>query len=400
MQVRKWDNSRKPERNPMIAKDACVGAARRRAQPAYGELPDCVRASPVAVVAIDRSGVLIGFSAGAEALLGHHRAEALGQQVSELLVPGRLRAVYEASFGRYVATAEASLADQGFQVPVRRADGTELLVELVVSRVSIAGKEVFAGLLWEAGGDGPGADPHLLEERDRFLAEQAALRTQFVAAVSHELRTPLTSIVAFADMVQGLAAYSAVDRDVAAAGISRNAERMLRLVDDLVLLANLEFGTVPLNVTAIDLPLLVRGAVEGSRAEAGSREVTVGYTAADGPELAGDRKRIEQLVDTLLAAAISAVAAGGQVNVSTRYEYPQWIFELVAGLGEDADCGPGEVRPEDGDPALMTQGSALAFLLGRAIVFSHGGELTAARTPSGISFLVRLPVRDESTPAS
>jgi PAS domain S-box-containing protein len=256
-----------------------------------------------------------------------------------------------------------------------------------------------------------------LEKRNRILAELASSSTQFVAAVSHELRTPLTSIAAFADMVQESAGYATADREVAAAGISRNAERMLRLVDDLVLLANLESGVVSLKVTEIDLPRLARKAVDAARAGMGVPRRAIEHLEGHGPPLVGDLERIEQLVTVLLDAVISVTTDGAHAFVGTRYEEPQWMLEvasspdgsddhaMTAKAADEAPVSPPFTELElelDGSApaALMTRGTALAFLLGRAIVACHGGELSASRTTyGGIRFLISLPVGHEHGPA-
>src|SRR5271156_5917975 len=76
-------------------------------------------------------------------------------------------------------------------------------------------------------------------------------RAQFLAVVSHELRTPLTSIVSFSELLRGEAAGLSPDGSRFLDIIERNADRLLRLTDDLLMLNRLEAGYLPLDMTDV-----------------------------------------------------------------------------------------------------------------------------------------------------
>jgi signal transduction histidine kinase len=140
-----------------------------------------------------------------------------------------------------------------------------------------------------------------LEERARILSELSTLKTEFVGVVSHELRTPLTSINTFAAMLEDdTAALSSDKRAAATAAIRRNADRMLGLVADLVLLAKLESGELVLADAPVDVCALVRDAAEASESE----HVYLRIDLHDGPPLPGDGALLTQLVDTAIGILV------------------------------------------------------------------------------------------------
>src|ERR1700761_9098197 len=84
------------------------------------------------------------------------------------------------------------------------------------------------------------------EETDRASTDEQ--RAQFLAVVSHEMRTPLTSIISFSELLRSDSAGRSPDRPRVPALIERNAARLLRLIDALLMLTRLEAGGLPLEL--------------------------------------------------------------------------------------------------------------------------------------------------------
>jgi signal transduction histidine kinase len=228
-----------------------------------------------------------------------------------------------------------------------------------------------------------------LEERSRSLAELAKLKTEFIATASHELRTPLTSILTFAHLMEEPGCGSQ-ERDHAMGAITRSADRMLRLVDDLILLASLEAGTAPLRLTPVDLPALLRAAIETWTPVAAKAGVALSDLVDDGPRLSADSRHLGQLVETLLGTAVATTPRGGKVEVSASFEDPQWVLRLSRSSSTSTAPGGDHIftRPERQSDPSAAHSNALAVLLSRAVVARHGGQLTSPDT----GVVVRLPL--------
>ena len=100
-----------------------------------------------AFVLIDENERVLDWNPGAEATFGWSRAEALGAQVSELLVPARLRPAHRAGLARVLADGESGLIGRRIEVVGRHRDGHELTLELTLSRADHAKRPRFAALL-------------------------------------------------------------------------------------------------------------------------------------------------------------------------------------------------------------------------------------------------------------
>jgi len=228
--------------------------------------------------------------------------------------------------------------------------------------------------------------------RAREASEQRLRR--FVSDASHELRTPLTAVRAYAELFARGADKRPDDLARAMTGISRESERMSLLVDDLLLLARLDEGR-PLERKDVELERVVGDAVETARTVEPDRPIEL---HAEHAVVVGDRDRLRQVVDNLLANARSHTPAGAPVEVSVASVNGDAVIEV-------ADHGPG-MSPEDVGrvferfyraDASRSRGSGgvgLGLSIVAAVAEAHGGTASASSEPgAGTTFRVTLPLR-------
>jgi two-component system cell cycle sensor histidine kinase/response regulator CckA len=98
-----------------------------------------------AVITIDGEGRILEFNPAAEATFGHRRADVLGAQMAELLIPPSLRSAHHRGLEKYLATGEGPVIGRRVELSALRADGSEFPIELAISRVSLEGPPVFTG---------------------------------------------------------------------------------------------------------------------------------------------------------------------------------------------------------------------------------------------------------------
>ncbi len=224
-------------------------------------------------------------------------------------------------------------------------------------------------------------------------ASEARMR-RFVGDASHELRTPLAAVSAYAELFDQGASVRADDLDRVMHGIRDETARMGRLVEDLLLLARLDEGR-PLEREDVELV--------GMTAEAVRTAATVGPSwpvrldAREPVEVVGDRPRLRQVVDNLLANVRAHTPQGTSTVVTVAREGANAVVTV-------ADDGPGidEVTAArlferfyrvDPSRSRLHGGAGLGLSIVDSIARAHGGTVSAARGPAGGSvFTVRLPV--------
>ncbi|MEM9466911.1 MAG: HAMP domain-containing sensor histidine kinase [Actinomycetota bacterium] len=220
------------------------------------------------------------------------------------------------------------------------------------------------------------------------LHRSKALERHFLMSVSHDLRTPLTSIKGYAEAL----ADGAVD-DAARAGsvIESEANRLERLVGDLLLLARLERTDFPLDVQRVDLNGVVDATGVGLRRGASERGITLTSRVPDAASWAEvDADRYAQIVGNLVSNALRFATREVVVTLWTA----EGRHHLAVG-----DDGPG-IADEDlphvferlyvstHNPAIKESGSGLGLAIVRDLAERMGGAVTARRSALGGAELV------------
>ncbi len=222
---------------------------------------------------------------------------------------------------------------------------------------------------------------------------------RFVADASHELRTPLTAIRAYAELF-GRGADSRPD-DLARtmSGIERESERMSVLVEDLLLLARLDEGR-PLEREPVALDKVAAEAVEAASAVEPDRPIEL---VAEPVTVPGDRDRLRQVIDNLLANARSHTPPLAPVRVRVSAEGGSGVIEVEdsgPGIGEDEIAKVFErFYRADESRSRASGGVGLGLSIVAAVATAHGGSASARSNPGGgATVRVVIPLVDSSSP--
>ena len=235
-----------------------------------------------------------------------------------------------------------------------------------------------------------------LAAQNERLRELDRLKDEFVALVSHELRTPLTSIIGYIQLLRDERA-TGMDADHFAEVIQRNAERLLRLVGDLLFLSQMQSATLALEIRDTDLAGIAAGAVQEARPEADRKHIELSLSAAAVPHLAVDPTRLAQLFGNLISNAVKFTPEEGAVRVSLAVEGNEAVLSVAdTGIGiAAADQERVFERFFRTEAAIqrVIPGSGLGLTISKAIVDAHRGTITVrSAADHGATFTVRLPL--------
>ena len=233
------------------------------------------------------------------------------------------------------------------------------------------------------------------------LAEQERLRAEFLAMVSHELRTPLAAVKGSVDTLLEAAGELHPSETAQFHRIIRDqSDRMRHLIGDLLDVARIETGNLPVAPEPSELPALVEEAVGRFRAGGEKHPLSVDL-AEDLPLVLADKLRVVQVLGNLLSNAaayspegspitVSAVRDGIHVAVSVADKgrgipaemLPELFRKFSRGLGADAPSG--------------VDGSGLGLAICKGIVEAHGGRIRAESDGPGLGarFTFTLPVAE------
>jgi signal transduction histidine kinase len=248
------------------------------------------------------------------------------------------------------------------------------------------------------------------ERRGRELVEAQReadrLKDEFFALVSHELRTPLTSIIGYLELLRedtnGQLDEEATEHlDV----MERNADRLLRLVGDILLVAQVQAGTFTVQTSEGDVSAVVAQAVEAAAPAAEAKGIALNLDSDPVPRIELDRDRLAQLLDNLISNALKFTPAGERIDVHSSAA----DGEIVIDVENTGSYLSPEEREQLFDRFFRTSdavtqaigGVGLGLAICKAIAEAHGGQISV-RSEEGVAtaFVVRLPVPDSRRAAS
>lgn len=233
------------------------------------------------------------------------------------------------------------------------------------------------------------------------------MRADFVANASHELRTPLASLMGFIDTLEGPARKDEPARQNFLRLMRAQAERMARLIDDLLSLSRIELNAYRRPTAEVDLAVIVRQAIDMLLPAARDAELHIGFDLGQGLTLTGDHDELLQVVGNLVENGIKYASSGKRVTVSAHRD-AQGSIELIV-----EDFGPG-IAPEH-LPRLTERfyrvsiqesrsrgGTGLGLAIVKHILNRHRAKLIiASEFGKGSRFTVRFareaPKRSERT---
>lgn len=236
--------------------------------------------------------------------------------------------------------------------------------------------------------------------QDSATAAEVASRAkdEFLATVSHELRTPLNAILGWSTLLKDRVSDPAVLKPIQV--IYRNAQRQVRLVDDIMDVSRIITGKLRLDARQADLVAITRDAIEVVRPSAVAKHISIEFApAGDSFWLVADSERLQQVVWNLLSNAVKFTNPGGKILLALNQENSSAVLSVTdTGKGIEPGFLPfvfERFKQADSSTTRRVGGLGLGLALVRHIVELHGGHVAAASdgVGKGAQFTITLPIR-------
>lgn len=232
------------------------------------------------------------------------------------------------------------------------------------------------------------------------LRKLERIRRDFVANVSHEFRTPLTAIQGFAETLIAGAINDPNNRDRFLAIILDHSRRLARLTEDLLRLSEMDAERLELEVRRVSVPQLVESCYETAQRRAAERGLTLSLDLPSHlPDIAGDNRRLQEVLQNLLDNAIQYTLPGGKIALSAETKNDEVILTV-------ADSGIG--IPQSDQPRIFERfyrvdaarsreagGTGLGLSIAKHLIEAHSGRLwVESEIGVGSKFHFSVPIFD------
>jgi signal transduction histidine kinase/uncharacterized PurR-regulated membrane protein YhhQ (DUF165 family) len=232
--------------------------------------------------------------------------------------------------------------------------------------------------------------------------EADRLKTQFVSDVSHELRTPLSNILLYLELL-GMGKPDRFESYLAT--LSRETERLVVLIDDLLTVSRLDADTVELKSNVVDLNSIARSLVEDRKRLFAKKDLQVGFElCGDLPGVIADDRMLSQVVANLMTNAMNYTSPGGRVTISTALEKEngkRWATLTVRDTGfginkDEQDRVFQRFYRGEASRKVSAPGTGLGLAICEEIIQRHAGRISLeSEQGAGSAFTIWLPLESE-----
>ena len=364
-----------------------------------------------ALVGIDTGGRISVVNSGTEHLLGYDRHELVGTPFVDLLKSNELfeRTGAESAEEAF-ATLVRGLGHDG-ETKARDwtwvdKDGNEQLVSMTLSRSQddFAARSGYLCVARDVSEQRHSQEMLIAAlDKERTAVERLRAldqaKNEFVSTVSHELRTPVTSIVGYVEMLRdGEIAEPLPDQVPLLDTIDRNGQRLISMINDLLMLSGLDSDNVQWKHDPVDLAETLRPVEDAVRPLLKGRDLKLNIQSPGRPvRVTGDRAQLERVMINLLSNAVKFTEDGGEVELLLTVEDGEAVLKVSdTGIGipvdEQDELFQRFFRASTAQHRQI-QGTGLGLSIVAAIVQGHGGriEVDSAHL-QGSTFTVRMPL--------
>ncbi len=347
-------------------------------------------------VLLDEAGAVVGVQLLPYAVSnrpGISPAVLVSQRTAALPTQARQWFLISATLALLTSVIVASFLARRFTQPIQaiQAATTRLAEGNLSTRVQVSGQDEVAAL------------GHSVNKMAGDLERSRQLEQQFLLSVSHDLRTPLTSISGYAEaLIDG-----AIDEPARAGSIIRShADRLNRLVTDLLDLAKLDTNQFRINSTVLATGDLVATTIAGLAPLADRHELELSLSGPLDLSIRADPDRLAQVVANLIENAIKYARQTVHIRI-TRVESASGEPEVTISVDDDGPGIPPEDLPHIFERLYVTQrrprreesSSGLGLAIVRQLTEAMDGSVTAQQSAlGGTSIVLRFPVADSVTP--
>ncbi len=343
-----------------------------------------------AFIEIDSDGLITDWNAQAETTFGWSRSEAIGQTLSQMIIPHRYREAHRQGLRLFLATGEGPVLNKRIEIAALHRDGTEFPIELAIAAIRWGERRLFSAFVRDVT-EQKRAQQELARKVEELARSNAELE-QFAYVASHDLQEPLRMVASFTQLLaHRYKGKLDADADEFIGFAVDGATRMQQLIQDLLSYSRLTTKGKALNLTPAEVAC--NSAVENLQAsiKESNAQVSVGSL----PGIFADATQLTQLFQNLIGNAIKyRNERRPEIRVAARPNGNEWTFSVQ-------DNGIG-IEPQYSERIFQMfqrlhtraeySGTGIGLAVCRKIVERHGGKIWVESKPGhGSTFLFTIP---------
>lgn len=359
-----------------------------------------------AIVVANADGIILEFNKAAETVFGFTASEAVGQEMSQMIMPEHLRAAHIAGMERINKTNEARLVGKGrIEITALRKSGEEFPVEISIGMALDHRGTIFISHLRDIT-ERVAAEQDLKAARDDALAAEKA-KSNFLAVMSHEMRTPLNGIFGTLELLGNFKITKKQRNYLAIA--KRSGDTLLNHVNDVLDISRIDAEKMELVEDRFDLAQFFADVITTNEATADAQRNTLKLHMGNMPidTVLMDERRMRQITYNLISNALKFTNNGTVTLSANTFADPSGQRTLVFSV-VDTGVGIHETEQPHVFERFYTQersydrfasGAGLGLAICKQLIEMMGGTISLkSNVGKGSSFTVSVPFKIDTSP--
>jgi len=343
-----------------------------------------------AFIEIDSDGLITDWNAQAETTFGWSRSEAIGQTLSQMIIPHRYREAHRQGLRLFLATGEGPVLNKRIEIAALHRDGTEFPIELAIAAIRWGERRLFSAFVRDVT-EQKRAQQELARKVEELARSNAELE-QFAYVASHDLQEPLRMVASFTQLLaHRYKGKLDADADEFIGFAVDGATRMQQLIQDL--LSYSRVTTKGQSFRLIDAKAPCDNALENLQTSIKDSNAVVNVGPL--PAVLADPRQLMQLFQNLIGNAVKyRNDRTPEIHVAAKPNGDQWVFSVQ-------DNGIG-IAPQHSERIFQMfqrlhttneyQGTGIGLAICRKIVERHGGKIWVEAQPGkGSTFVFTIP---------
>lgn len=299
-------------------------------------LRSIIESSLDAIITIDIKGIVTEWNTQAHSLFGYSNEEAIGQRLSELIIPEEFRASHEMGMKHYRKTGEGPVLNKRIEIFAVNKDGKNFPIELSITPVEVKGEMFFSAFV---------RDITLKKKAEKDMEQALSkekelneLKSKFVSLTSHEFRTPLTTIKSNVELLeyqlekQGDFENSTMQRNFSR--INSQINRLTELMNDVLIISKIESGKIPFSPTQTDMNFFIEELVQQNFSKNKDNRSLDLFLPMEKVCCELDHKIYMHVINNLISNAFKYSNGKGNPSLSMKHTENEIIIEVVdQGIG-------------------------------------------------------------------
>lgn len=331
-----------------------------------------------AIVSTDRSGRIISWNRGAEAIFGFSEKEILGKSLT-VLMPFEFRELHRKAFAKAVTRGSSEKFGRTLEMRGLKKDGSEFPLELSLSSWTLHDQIYFTGIVRDI------TERRELEKR----------KDEFISIASHELKTPVTTIKGFTQILQRKFAQSDEETvKLYLAKMDSQLNNLTELVSNLLDVSRIQAGKLELRLENFEIGKLIAETIEDTGLMYQTHKIS--FLSQAKHCVLADRNRIAQVLINLISNAVKYSPPPSQIEIGFKSDGEKVIvFVRDRGIGISKDYHQKIFEPffqAKGLGSDLSAGLGLGLHICSGIIERHGGKIWVKSSPRrGSTFFFSLP---------